>query len=896
MKKTALFALLVMFTGWTVGAFEVEGLQAAIDAAAAAGGGVVNVPKGTWDTGPLRLKSGVTLHLEKGAKIRGNPDISVYRAQKTGALIQADGASNVAITGEGVIDGRGGMMASANWRPHLVNFFECTNVLVEGVTLRTGGSWTLYARRCDGVTYRGVKIWSHVNHCEDGMDVASRNVLIENCDVDADDDALVFKTPQPDMVVENVEVRNCRFASSCNAIKFGTESHGRFRNVNIHDCVLAPPSAMGRFDWRRRTPSLDEFLTGISAIAIETVDGADLSDITIRDIRLSGYQVPFFVRFGNRHECRTGRKPMLRNVLVENVEGSARSQVSSSITGVEGRRVENVVFRNIKLALPGGGTAAELAAAVPEVEKRYPEALMFGQILPAGAFYVRHADGVRLENIEVEFEKKEQRPAVFTDDAKVEIVNCRFANPLGEALVERVDAAESAALVAAAKKAQMKPFGRWVPAATGAGGAKPGVLVLLDQVKDEAVDDIARFCRGRSMAMLCPSVRDVPGVLSAIDAVANEVDGARILLRGEGRGADLALALLAAAPERFAGAVAVGPAKVPSKLANARGTPARIIAGFADAAGAAAAIEAYNQLAPEEGAVEKAVAAAAGGTVPGDFAFKGVDEDFPVKVRPLVYRKRAGAAVIELTKGKRVSIFQPTLEWLAAQGARRQAGAAARRLVLAGDSTLQYRKDKDPAGSWGEEMRKYLAEDVELVNCARGGRSTRTYMDEWCTNALPRIRPGDWVIIQFGHNDMSKASDPKIDRQTDPDTEYMNNLHRYIADARLKGAYPLLVTSIAIYPYDTKTGEWRERNQLAPWVTAMQRVAREFKVPIVDLNALTLQKLRTMGAEAAKGWYMLSVNGKDGAHPVKAGAGEIARLFVEALRKESGNAVTLLKK
>ena len=151
MKKTnvkmvvAMAVCLLSVLGF--GAFDAKTLQAQIDAATAAGGGTVVVPKGTWETGPLALKSNVTLHLEKGAVLRGDPDPAVYKAAKLPALIHVKDAENVAITGEGTIDGRGGMMSSKVSRPHLVNFWECRNVKVEGVTLRCGGSWTLFARR-----------------------------------------------------------------------------------------------------------------------------------------------------------------------------------------------------------------------------------------------------------------------------------------------------------------------------------------------------------------------------------------------------------------------------------------------------------------------------------------------------------------------------------------------------------------------------------------------------------------------------------------------------------------------------------------------------------------------------------------------------------------------------
>ena len=209
------------------------------------------------------------------------------------------------------------------------------------------------------------------------------------------------------------------------------------------------------------------------------------------------------------------------------------------------------------------------------------------------------------------------------------------------------------------------------------------------------------------------------------------------------------------------------------------------------------------------------------------------------------------------------------------------AEAAEGRLVLVGDSTLQRRSATAKQGSWGEALKDALKPDVKIVNHAIGGRSTRTYMDEWKTNVSSRISTGDRVIIQFGHNDMSKGSKPP-ERRTDPQTEYKDNLRRFIKDTRAHGATPILCTSITLYLY-TKDGTLRS-NPLERWVQAMREVAVETDTPLVDMNALTLAALRKAGAEGSLPWYMKSVNGKDWAHPTKAGAKVYADLFLKDVR------------
>ena len=882
MKKAVLLAAALAAAG-SFAAFDVAKLQAMIDETAAKGGGTVVVPAGTWETGPIALKSNVTLHLDKGATLLGDPDPAVYRKAKLPALVHTENAENVAIEGEGTLDGRGGLMPSSVSRPHLVNFRKCRNVRVEGVTLRCGGSWTLHSRLCDGVTYRKVRIWAHVNHCEDGMDVESKNVLIEDCDVDADDDALVFKTTSPDVEVENVTVRNCRLRSSCNAIKFGTESHGLMRNVKITDCVIGPPSAQGRFDWRRASQGIDNYLTGLAGIAIECVDGETLEDITVSGIRMTGMQTPIFVRLGRRNGPRGGRQACLRNVLIENVIAKAESRIACSVTGVPGLRPQNVTIRNVKLAFPGGGTATDAVTPVPEVEKGYPDAHMFhGLPLPAHAFYIRHADGVKLENVTVKALTPDARPAVVIDDADVK-------TDLPD--VVRVSADSVERLTARFWADLEKDFGYFYLPVTKP-GVMPPLCVVLGARRGVRTEDALSECRRRGWALLAPFATDAGGIVSAIDAVVGKADAGRIFLKGDSAMASVALRVLAAAPQRFAGVSAVMPQTEVKGLAAARGTPLDLASAVKNGR-VVFALDAFRDVVGPVVPDEVDAGIRGGKGVPASFRFVGNHPDFPKKARPLAYQVESGHSRLSITDTSGVSMFLPSFNWFAKLPPRQS--AARRRLILAGDSTLAHRSETAKAGSWGEALKDELAGDVEIVNCAIGGRSTKTYMPEWLTNTVNRIRPGDWVLIQFGHNDMSKASDPKVDRQTDPDTEYMNNLLRFVADVRYRGGQPLLVTSISLYLYNKDPDKWPARNPLDRWVAAMKRIAREHDVPVIGLNALSLAAVRDAGSAVSSRWYMFSVDGKDWAHPTKLGAKTIAGLFVDHVRRTGHPASVLLK-
>ncbi len=411
-------------------------LQAEIDKVAASGGGVVHVGPGEREFKPIVLKSGVTLRLEKGTVLLASTNVSDYAVRDgSPVLIGAFDAKDVAVEGCGVIDGRGwafkekeGLAGESQpvATPVLMRFSRCRNVRLEDFTFRQAAAWGIHLRNSDGVEVRRVKAFSHINKCNDGIDIESRNVQIEDCDLDTDDDAIVFKTESdPDFPVENVIVRNCRLASCCNFIKFGTGSYGVWRNIRVENCKLRRASASWRFDWRKRIPGVVERVTGLSAIALEVVDGGIMENVTVRDISWTGgVQTPLFVRLDRRHEPKPGRKTFFRNVLVENIRGDAESRIACSVTGVPGLKLSGVTLRNIELSFPGGGTCEEAAAKVIEAVGKYPDNYMFGRAsLPAWGIYFRHCDNIDLDRVSLRLKPgaKDARPPIVKDDANVSL-------------------------------------------------------------------------------------------------------------------------------------------------------------------------------------------------------------------------------------------------------------------------------------------------------------------------------------------------------------------------------------------------------------------------------------------------------------------------------------------
>ena len=430
---------IVLIGGCLIGAFAAAGaaidIQREIDAAAAKGGGVVRIAPGEHEMKPFVLKSNVTLELADGAKILASTNIADYATDKgCPVFIYAEYATNVTIIGKGTIDGRGGVFKETaklkgedqpKTLPMLMRFMRCHNLRLEGYTYTNPGSWACHLRNCDGVKVKGTRCFNYCNRMNDGLDIESCNVTVEDCEFYADDDSFCFKAESDkSFPVTNVVVRNCKMGSICNAIKVGTGCYTEFRDILIENCELRRSPGAWRWDWRKRgMPGVTNRYCGIAGLALEVVDGGRMENVTIRNIKMEGYMTPIFIRHSNRHGPKGKGNTYLRNILIENVTGTCDGRIASSITGVPARdgmparRPCNITLRNIHLTVPGGGTEAEAKAVVPEKDSKYPEAFMFNQMaLPAYGFFVRHADDVRFENVKVETATPDARPEFYMED------------------------------------------------------------------------------------------------------------------------------------------------------------------------------------------------------------------------------------------------------------------------------------------------------------------------------------------------------------------------------------------------------------------------------------------------------------------------------------------------
>jgi polygalacturonase len=439
-------------------------INKAIEAAAAAGGGTVYFPAGTFLSGSIHLKSNVALFLDQGATILASSDPAAYdkaepnqwdKFQDYGhshfrnALIWGENLENISILGPGRIWGkglirnagprRGGNRPGGGDEPDgagnafpgdkAISLKLCHNVAIKDVSILMGGWFAILANGVDNFTIDNVKIDTN----RDGMDIINcRNVRIANASVNSPfDDGICLKSDYALGIprsVENVTITNSQVSGydvgtfldgtfqrkvvygrnhndgPTGRVKFGTESNGGFKNITISNIV---------FDYCR-------------GLALETVDGAllenvSISNVTMRDI----VNAPIFLRLGARMRAPEGtpvgalRRVNLSNFVVYNAD----PRYASIISGIPDHDIEDVRLSNIRIYYQGGGTKEQAALTPAEMEKAYPEPRMFGD-MPAYGFFVRHVNGLKMNDVEIGCLKDDLRPALVLENVN----NAEFDN------------------------------------------------------------------------------------------------------------------------------------------------------------------------------------------------------------------------------------------------------------------------------------------------------------------------------------------------------------------------------------------------------------------------------------------------------------------------------------
>jgi len=447
-------------------------INAAINKVLADGGGTVVLPEGIYLCYSVRLHSGVTLRLEKGAVLKAAPvtDTEGYDAAEPNAsnyqdfghshwhnsLIWGENLHDVTLEGEGMIDGTD-VLSRFGSRPDYKGLPQankalalknCQRVTIRGLSFRACGHFAMLLTGVDDLLIEDVTVDTN----RDGIDIdCCERVIVRNSDVNTvNDDAIVLKCsyalgyPKP---TEHVLIENCRVSGfdvgslldgtktkntmkapdgdgPTGRIKLGTESNGGFRHITIRNCVF----------------------THCRGLALETVDGAAMEDIDVSNLLMTDIcNSPIYIRLGDRMRAPKGFHPSstgnirLRNIRVTDAD----SRYACLIAGVEGNPVRDVRIDSLTVLFRGGLTLEDVREQrgrnpffIPEARKatdvgeaNYPEPSAHG-IQPAWGFSISHARGIRLKNVRLETIHADERPAVHMfETKKIRFREFHTANP-----------------------------------------------------------------------------------------------------------------------------------------------------------------------------------------------------------------------------------------------------------------------------------------------------------------------------------------------------------------------------------------------------------------------------------------------------------------------------------
>ena len=224
---------------------------------------------------------------------------------------------------------------------------------------------------------------------------------------------------------------------------------------------------------------------------------------------------------------------------------------------------------------------------------------------------------------------------------------------------------------------------------------------------------------------------------------------------------------------------------------------------------------------------------------------------------------------------KHLFIYALTAVWLL--------GSSFTTIHLMGDSTMAEKdlSNGNPERGWGMMFQNFLDKDVQVVNYAQNGRSTKSFIDRGLWDQVKaNLQSGDWVFIEFGHND-AKESDPE--RYAPAFGAYQENLRTFVAGARAAGAKPVLLTPVARRWF--KDGRL-DRNCHTDYPAAMKQVAEELDVPLLDITTASLDWLEALGDEGSKPYFMISTGKNDNTHTVAAGARKVTELVCDRIRAQ----------
>lgn len=366
----------------------------AIDTCSKNGGGHVVVPEGNWLCGAIHLKDNVDLHLEEGAYVHFSADFEDYlpvvfgilggnRCYSPSHFIYAYRCKNVAVSGKGVFDGHGEnwwsmkknqpgmrdlMVKGANGvpveervydkredgvRPRMLQFVECENVLIEGVTFKNSPSWTIHPAWCYNITVKDITVRNPFDAPNtDGVNFEScKRGLIDGIDVETGDDACCLKAGRDrdawdvGIPCEDIEIRNCKVSAGHGGFTIGSETSACIKNAYIHDCVYT-----GTLYSAVRIKTMKGRGGYVENIDIENISAQNCTDSVIYvTMRYTGEPL-------DDQSKPPENMPELRNISVSGISGNSCGY-GFKIIGENGFDIKNFYFSDINITSESGFVA-----------------------------------------------------------------------------------------------------------------------------------------------------------------------------------------------------------------------------------------------------------------------------------------------------------------------------------------------------------------------------------------------------------------------------------------------------------------------------------------------------------------------------------------------------------